>query len=361
MDWGAMSTFDWVSPTLGLTIKYCRDAVRPDVMDQGSKPSLVFPGFIMESWVFSHFPGLMPHDFVAPSTYPAVHAWATCDRSLLRFSYSDVRRLLNEMTYEKFVPKPWGRYTGLPVEVLTRFQPRDHYCLYLPTPFDSFWYLGERLAHQTRWDRLIVPTDPPSVLFVQTPDPVVRSMDYFEGLSHELLLHDLDYGAFSTRLAPREIEAFDPDMVHQPPEFFDEVEYEYGGVRQTVGLPNDVPTMVADYGMDNWSSRVKKVARDIYRSIWRKVNRWRELAARRTRELCQSRAETERLRAERDEFERAVAEQQRRREEAEHRQVAAERRSAEMERRQAEYDQQRADYERQLEEYRRMYPGHFMS
>jgi hypothetical protein len=40
--------YDWVSPALGLTIKYCRDAVRPDKIGEGSRPSLVFPGVIME-------------------------------------------------------------------------------------------------------------------------------------------------------------------------------------------------------------------------------------------------------------------------------------------------------------------------
>ncbi|KAK9676301.1 hypothetical protein RND81_11G067800 [Saponaria officinalis] len=264
-----MGMFDWVTPALGLTIKYCRDTVRPDVMDRGSKPSLVFPGFIMESWVLSHFPSLLPQGFAAPSTYPAVHSWVTCDRSTLRFDYDIVRRLLNDMTFEQ---------------------------------------------------------------------------------------------------------AYDPEMVHQPPEFFDEVDYEYGGARRVVRLEDDVPTMVADYGMDSWSSRVKKVVGDINRSIWRKANRWQELAARRTRELCHSRAETERMRAERDEFERSLAGERRRRQEAEQQRVEAEqqrieaeRRSVELEReqteyqrRQADYDRQRAEYERQLEDWRRMYPGHFM-
>ncbi|KAK9676296.1 hypothetical protein RND81_11G067400 [Saponaria officinalis] len=53
MDWGGMGTFDWVTPALGLTIKYFRDAVRPDVMERGSKPSLVFPGFIMEVRIYA--------------------------------------------------------------------------------------------------------------------------------------------------------------------------------------------------------------------------------------------------------------------------------------------------------------------
>ncbi|KAK9691353.1 hypothetical protein RND81_09G191600 [Saponaria officinalis] len=271
----------------------------------------------MESWVLSHFPGLLPEGFVAPSTYPAVHAWATCDRSKLLFDYDNVRRALNSMTYEQFVPRPWGRYTEVPTEVWTRFRARDCRRLYLPTPFDSFWYLGERLAHQTVSDRLVVPVDPPSVLFVQTHDPVERSMTYLEGQDELLLMPHLDYGEFARRLGPREIEAYDPDMVHQPPEFYDEADYEYGGSRRVVRLEDDVPTMVADYGMDSWSSRVKKVAGDIHRSIWHKANHWRELAARRTRELCQSRAETDRMRAERDEFERGLAEEQRRRREAE--------------------------------------------
>ncbi|KAK9666211.1 hypothetical protein RND81_14G168700 [Saponaria officinalis] len=163
-------------------------------------------------------------------------------------------------------------------------------------------------------------------------------------------------------------------MVHQPPEFFDEVDYEYGGSCRVVRLEDDVPTMVADYGMDSWSSRVKKVAGDIHRSIWRKANRWRELAARRTRELCQSRAETDRMRVERDEFERGLAEERRRRQEAEQQQVEAERQQVEAERRgvelereqteyqrrQTDYDRQRAEYERQLADWRRMYPDQFM-
>ncbi|KAK9676302.1 hypothetical protein RND81_11G067800 [Saponaria officinalis] len=278
------------------------------------------------------------------------------------------------MTFEQFVPNPWGRYTGTPGEVWTRFRSRDCCRLYLSTPYDSFWYLGKRLAHQTVSDCLVVPTDPPSVLFVQTTDPVERSLTYFEGLSDLLLIPHLDYGDFARRLASREILAYDPEMVHQPPEFFDEVDYEYGGARRVVRLEDDVPTMVADYGMDSWSSRVKKVVGDINRSIWRKANRWQELAARRTRELCHSRAETERMRAERDEFERSLAGERRRRQEAEQQRVEAEqqrieaeRRSVELEReqteyqrRQADYDRQRAEYERQLEDWRRMYPGHFM-
>jgi Plant mobile domain len=53
LDWQMMGAYDWVSPALGLTIKYCRDAVRPDKMSEGSKPSLVFPGVIMEVSVFA--------------------------------------------------------------------------------------------------------------------------------------------------------------------------------------------------------------------------------------------------------------------------------------------------------------------
>jgi hypothetical protein len=48
LDWQKMGMYDWVSPALGLTIKYCRDAVRPDKIGEGSRPSLVFPGVIME-------------------------------------------------------------------------------------------------------------------------------------------------------------------------------------------------------------------------------------------------------------------------------------------------------------------------
>ncbi|KAK9750349.1 hypothetical protein RND81_02G189800 [Saponaria officinalis] len=114
MDWGSMDRYDWVILALGLTIKYCRDVVRPDHLDQGSKPSLVFPGLIMESWVLSHFPSLLPRGFVAPRTFPAVHAWGTGNRKKLRFDYDEVRRELNSMTYEQFAPKPWGRYTGVP-------------------------------------------------------------------------------------------------------------------------------------------------------------------------------------------------------------------------------------------------------
>ncbi|KAK9740341.1 hypothetical protein RND81_03G027800 [Saponaria officinalis] len=276
---------------LVLRSSICRDAVRPDHLDQGSKPSLVFPGLIMEfvslqTWVLSHFPSLLPCGFVAPRTYPAVHAWGTCNRKKLRFDYGEVRRELNSMTYEKFVPKPWGRYTGVPTQFWERFQDRDCCRLYLSTPFGSYWYLGERLAHQTVSDRLVVPSDPPAVLFVQTDDAVARSMEYFEGSGEGLMLFGEDYGAFARRLAPRTIEVCDPDMAEQPPEFYDEADYEYGGARHVVRLDDDVPTMVADFGMDNWSARVKKVAGDIHRSLWLKANRWRELAARRTRELC---------------------------------------------------------------------------
>ncbi|KAK9714633.1 hypothetical protein RND81_06G108200 [Saponaria officinalis] len=101
MDWTAMGAYDWISPALGLTIMYLRDAVRPDQIARGSKPSLVFPGFIMESWAFSHFPALLPEGFVAPNTYPGATAWASCDRSLLDFSYDDVQRMLNAMTYDQ--------------------------------------------------------------------------------------------------------------------------------------------------------------------------------------------------------------------------------------------------------------------
>ncbi|KAK9757120.1 hypothetical protein RND81_01G141400 [Saponaria officinalis] len=274
------------------------------------------------------------------------------------------------MTYEKFVPKPWGRYTGVPAQVWERFHARDCCRLYLPTPFGSYWYLGERLAHQTVFDRLVVPSEPPAVLFVQTPDAVARSMEYFEGSGEGLMMYGEDYGDFARRLAPRTIEVYDPDMVEHPPEFYEEADYEYGGARHVVRLDDDVPTMVADYGMDSWSARVKKVAGDIHRSIWRKANRWRELAARRTRELCQSRAETERMRAERDEFERGQAEERQRRQEevqrrveaerqrveAEEQRAEAERRSAEYERGMTDYERQVAEYERQLAEWRRLYP-----
>ncbi|KAK9682254.1 hypothetical protein RND81_10G061000 [Saponaria officinalis] len=282
-----MGAYDWVSPALGLTIKYCRDAVRPDVIDKGSQPSLVFPGFIMESWVFSHFPGLLPQGFVAPSTYPAACAWASCDRSLLHYSYHDVRRMLNEMTYDRFVPKSWGRYTGVPAAVRARFETRDSQRLYLPTPYDSFWYLGERFSSQTRWDRPIVPLDPPRIFFVQTREPEVRLL-HLETTSDDLLIEEADYRVFALRLAPRRIEAYDPKMVYQPPDFPTEVEYEYEGVRRTEAL-TEVATIVSDFGMESWSSRAMKVAGDIHRKLWRTANRWRELAARRTRELCQTR------------------------------------------------------------------------
>ncbi|KAK9682255.1 hypothetical protein RND81_10G061000 [Saponaria officinalis] len=287
LHWSSMGAYDWVSPALGLTIKYCRDAVRPDVIDKGSQPSLVFPGFIMESWVFSHFPGLLPQGFVAPSTYPAACAWASCDRSLLHYSYHDVRRMLNEMTYDRFVPKSWGRYTGVPAAVRARFETRDSQRLYLPTPYDSFWYLGERFSSQTRWDRPIVPLDPPRIFFVQTREPEVRLL-HLETTSDDLLIEEADYRVFALRLAPRRIEAYDPKMVYQPPDFPTEVEYEYEGVRRTEAL-TEVATIVSDFGMESWSSRAMKVAGDIHRKLWRTANRWRELAARRTRELCQTR------------------------------------------------------------------------
>ncbi|KAK9714330.1 hypothetical protein RND81_06G086400 [Saponaria officinalis] len=226
MDWGSMDRYDWVSPALGLTIKCCRDAVRPDRLDQGSKPSLVFPDLIMESWVLSHFPSLLPQGFTAPRTYPAVLGWGTCNRKKLRFDYHDVRRELNVMTYEKFVPKPWGGYTDVPARVWERFEALDCCRLYLSTPFGGYWYLGERLAHQTVAERLVVPSDPPAVLFTQTEDVVARCMKYFEGSGDDLLLPGEDYGAFARRLGPRTIEVADPDMAEQPPEFYDEGEYE---------------------------------------------------------------------------------------------------------------------------------------
>ncbi|KAK9667879.1 hypothetical protein RND81_13G017800 [Saponaria officinalis] len=303
MDWGTMGAYDWVFPALGLTIKYLRDAVRPDRIDKGSQPSLVFPGFIMESWVFSQFPDLLPQGFVAPSTYPAACAWAACNRKALQFTYHDVRRMLNEMTFDRFVPKPWGRYTRVPAALGTRFEVQDSQRLYLATSFDSFWYLGERLSSQTRWDRPIVPLDPPSILFVQTLDPDIRLL-HLETMSDDFLMMEADYRVFAMRLAPRRIEAYDPEMAHQPPDFSTEVEYEYpAGVRRTVELAEE-EMMVTDFGMEGWGSRVIKVAGDIHRKLWRTANRWRAVAARRTRELCQSRAETERIRREYEEYQR---------------------------------------------------------
>jgi hypothetical protein len=52
-DLSRLGEYDWVTPSLGLTIKYCRDAVRPDRITSGSQPSLVFPGLIMEVCVLN--------------------------------------------------------------------------------------------------------------------------------------------------------------------------------------------------------------------------------------------------------------------------------------------------------------------
>jgi len=96
-------------------------------MGEGSKPSLVFPGIIMEvcafclfvflhlfiaycklmfvcllqAWVFSHFPSLLKGPPHVELTYPAVRAWATCDRSAFKWTYDEVRVALNSMTMDK--------------------------------------------------------------------------------------------------------------------------------------------------------------------------------------------------------------------------------------------------------------------
>ncbi|KAK9756402.1 hypothetical protein RND81_01G094600 [Saponaria officinalis] len=155
--------------------------------------------------------------------------------------------MLNVMTYDQFVPKPWGRYTDVPDGVRTWFALSDSQRLYLPTPYDSYWYLGERFSSQTRGDEPIVPLDPPPVLFVQTPDPAVR-VQHLEGMSDDLLIREADYRVFVMRLAPARID---------PPDFPTEVEYEYEGARHTVSLP-EVHTMVSDFGMESWSSHVVK-------------------------------------------------------------------------------------------------------
>jgi hypothetical protein len=87
----------------------------------------------------------------------------------------------------------------VPAEVFGRFGVREGTRAYLETPFDSFWYLGERLGWQTRYPGPVVPLPPPRVLFEQTPDPVVRFQTYQEGQSDTLVLPGEDYQTWAWR------------------------------------------------------------------------------------------------------------------------------------------------------------------
>jgi hypothetical protein len=99
----------------------------------------------------------------------------------------------------QFSPRPWDLYADVPQAVATYVMPKDDVRLYLDTPFDSFWYLGERLAWQTRYPRPVVPVPPPRVLFEQTHDRNVRMAAYHEGQSDTLLLRDQDYQSWAWR------------------------------------------------------------------------------------------------------------------------------------------------------------------
>jgi hypothetical protein len=56
---------------------------------------------LLQAWVFSHFPSLFKNLPPVQLTYPAVRAWATCDRTEFRWSYDEVRVALNSMTMDK--------------------------------------------------------------------------------------------------------------------------------------------------------------------------------------------------------------------------------------------------------------------
>jgi len=88
---------------------------------------------------------------------------------------------------------------GVPAEVFSRFATYDHSRTYLATPFDSFWYLGERLAWQTSHPQPVVPVHPPRVLFEQTPDIFARYTDYEESQSDTLLLMAENYHDWAWR------------------------------------------------------------------------------------------------------------------------------------------------------------------
>jgi len=164
-DLTAAHTFDWVRPALGLLIKYLRAAVRPQVMDRGSQPSVVCPSAIMEAFVFAHFPGLLPTGTVIPRTYPAFHGWAMADRKGWNLTEGGVRSFLNSASAAHVEMRPWAGYTGLPADLLSRTLPLDPKRLYLDTPFQAVWYLGERYVRFTTHEYFIVPVDPPRILF----------------------------------------------------------------------------------------------------------------------------------------------------------------------------------------------------
>jgi hypothetical protein len=56
---------------------------------------------LLQAWVFSHFPSLFQKRPKVTLAYPAVRAWATCDRSDFRWTYDEVRVALNSMTPDK--------------------------------------------------------------------------------------------------------------------------------------------------------------------------------------------------------------------------------------------------------------------
>jgi len=196
VDLTAVATFDWVRPALGLLIKYLRAAVRPEIMDRGLKASLVCPSYIMESFIFAHFPRLLPADTPIPVSYPAFHGWAMTPREGWSLTEDRVRSYLNSVGFAEVEARPWDRYEGLPAGLLSRTLPLDPCRLYLDTPFQAVWYLGERYVRFTTRGYFVVPRDPPRALFEQCPSATIRQ-GHGEGQSDILLLPDEDYYQFA--------------------------------------------------------------------------------------------------------------------------------------------------------------------